>query len=57
MPVASLGVQERAAWQASLDAYEGMAKLSLIADDDLVRLTNALAEEHDETILSSGIEP
>jgi hypothetical protein len=58
MPVTSLSTDEQAAWKAGLDAYDGMAKLSLISDDGLVRLINTLAEVGDATVLpSNGIEP
>jgi len=57
MPVASLSTEEQPEWKAGLDAYAGMAKLSLISDDGLVRLTNTLAEVTDATVLpSNGIE-
>src|SRR5882724_12618600 len=39
MPVTSLLPDERAAWEGSLAAYEGMAKVSLF-DDGLVKLNN-----------------
>lgn len=58
LSVASLGSDEQATWKSALDAYDRMAKLSLITDDGLVHLTNTLAEEGDITVLATaGIEP
>jgi hypothetical protein len=58
MPVASLRSDERATWEAVLDAYAGMAKLSLIVDDELVRLVNTLARMGDAAALPADlIEP
>jgi hypothetical protein len=58
LPIASLSPDEQEAWRASLDAYDGMAKLSLIFDEGMVRLTNSLAGLEDTSVIPSHlIEP
>src|SRR5882724_1103105 len=54
MPVTSLLPDERAAWEGSLAAYEGMAKVSLF-DDGLVKLNNTLAVMGDATVLQLNL--
>jgi hypothetical protein len=44
LPLSTLNTEERAAWQRGLDGYLELSKLSLIFDERLTRINNALAE-------------
>ena len=44
LPLSTLNTEERAAWQRGLDGYIELSKLSLIFDERLTRINNALAE-------------
>jgi hypothetical protein len=58
MPTAALPEEQRKTWNAALDSYAGLAKLSLIFDERLIRINNALAVVGDVEKLSSGtVEP
>jgi len=54
LPLSKLSVNERAAWEAALDAYIDLAKRSLLFDAMLVRIDNILARVTDTTALKSN---
>jgi hypothetical protein len=47
LPLSALREEERAAWTMALDAYADLAKQSLIFDERLVRINNALTKAAD----------
>jgi hypothetical protein len=55
MPMSGLSEAERAAWTSSIDAYADLAKLSLIFDERLVRINNALASQDEAATLPEGL--
>jgi hypothetical protein len=55
MPAARLSEAERAGWTAAVDAYVDLAKLSLIFDQRLVRINNALADQGESATLPEGL--
>ena len=55
MPAAGLSEAERAGWTAAVDAYVDLAKLSLIFDERLVRINNALADQGEAATLPEGL--
>ncbi|MFY9824350.1 MAG: hypothetical protein WAM82_23440 [Thermoanaerobaculia bacterium] len=55
MPVSALSEAERADWAAAVDAYVDLAKLSLIFDERLVRINNALADQAEAKTLPEGL--
>jgi hypothetical protein len=58
MPASALSEAEKTAWSSSVDAYADLAKLSLIFDERLVRINNALASQGETATLPEGlIEP
>jgi hypothetical protein len=58
MPVAALPEEQRKTWNAALDSYADLAKLSLIFDERLIRINSALAVVGDVERLSPGtVEP
>ena len=58
MPMSTLSEAERTAWSSSVDAYAELAKLSLIFEERLVRINNALASQGEAAALPEGlIEP
>jgi hypothetical protein len=55
MPVSTLSEAEKAAWSSAVDAYIDLAKLSLIFDERLVRINNALASQGEAATLPEGL--
>jgi hypothetical protein len=55
MPMSTLSEAERAAWSSAVDAYADLAKLSLIFDERLVRINNALAAQGEAAALPEGL--
>ncbi|MFL6263580.1 MAG: hypothetical protein ACJ76Y_28125 [Thermoanaerobaculia bacterium] len=58
MPASALSETEKTAWSLGVDAYADLAKLSLIFDERLVLINNALASQGETATLPEGlIEP
>lgn len=55
MPMSALSEAERASWNAAVDAYADLANLSLIFDDRLIRINNALAGQGEAAALPEGL--
>jgi hypothetical protein len=55
LPATGISDAERAAWNAAVDAYVDLAKLSLIFDERLVRINNALADQGEAATLPEGL--
>jgi hypothetical protein len=55
MPANGISDAERAAWTAAVDAYVDLAKLSLIFDERLTRINNALADQGEVATLPEGL--
>jgi len=55
MPASGLSEAERADLAAAVDAYVDLAKLSLIFDERLVRINNALADQGEAATLPEGL--
>jgi hypothetical protein len=55
MPASGLSEAERADWTAAVDAYVDLAKLSLIFDERLIRINNALADRGEAATLPEGL--
>jgi hypothetical protein len=55
MPASALSEAERTAWTSAVDAYAELANLSLIFDQRLVRINNALASQGEAATLPEGL--
>jgi hypothetical protein len=53
-PFSTLTAEERMAWERALDAYTGLAKLSLIFDQSLVGIDNTLALSSNATAIRTN---
>jgi hypothetical protein len=58
LPLSELSADERASWNAALDAYANLAKANLVFDERLIALNNALSALGDSPALPPGtVEP
>src|SRR4051794_25022025 len=55
LPVSNLNQNERIVWNSALDVYGELAKASLIFNERLVRINNALAAAEDRPTLPLGV--